>query len=251
MDAIQIGQFIATVRKEKGMTQADLAESLNVTTQAVSRWERGKGLPQINIIAPLANVLEVTTAEILSAQRIDHSETILNEKEIERIFLGYMRTYERDRKEGIQKVIRRVVVTLVSVVALLAILVTATHNINIPIKFGGKGYQTMSIKRESNGYVYLHQKTYPSQQLQCKTVTDDDTGRMMVFISGQVSIWDYLFGTPNRKMNILIAGNSSDSSGQVEFETMYYCAMDISALTPENYADYVQDTRTEVFWEHR
>lgn len=53
MDAQKFGAFVAQCRKEKKMTQVDLAAKLNVTDKAISRWERGVGFPDINTIEPL------------------------------------------------------------------------------------------------------------------------------------------------------------------------------------------------------
>ena len=74
MDAKKLGQFIAEIRKEKGVTQAELASMLHVTDKAVSKWERGLGLPDINSIEPLANALGISVAEVMKAERIpdDH-----------------------------------------------------------------------------------------------------------------------------------------------------------------------------------
>lgn len=69
MDAKQLGTFIADRRKELGMTQNLLAEKLHVTDKAVSRWERGVGLPDINIFETLAQALEVSLVELMQAQR--------------------------------------------------------------------------------------------------------------------------------------------------------------------------------------
>lgn len=69
MDAKQFGAFIAQRRKEKNMTQADLAERLHVTDKAISRWERGKGFPDINTIEPLANVLDLSVLELMKTER--------------------------------------------------------------------------------------------------------------------------------------------------------------------------------------
>ena len=63
MDSKKFGEFIATIRKEKGWTQAELAEKISVTDKAVSRWERGLGFPDINTIKPLADVLEIMQSE--------------------------------------------------------------------------------------------------------------------------------------------------------------------------------------------
>ena len=70
MDAKKLGQFIAEIRKEKEMTQSELASKLHVTDKAVSKWERGLGLPDINSIEPLANALGISVAEVMQAERI-------------------------------------------------------------------------------------------------------------------------------------------------------------------------------------
>lgn len=253
MDAIKIGQFITVLRKEQGMTQAELAEALNVTVQAVSKWECGKGLPQVNIIAPLANVLGVTTAEILSAQKVAHAAPTLDETGIEKLFLGYMRSYEREKREKRYKTIRITIVSLVVAIVIVTILSMASRNIYIPIRFGGNRYQTITIKRDANDRVYLIQQTYPSQLTQCRTVSDENTGRRIVFIASQVSAWDYLFGTADHKLYTLISGNVPDAQEQQnEFGQIYYCNRDITDLTQNNYMDYVLDTtRDHLLWEHR
>ena len=64
MDAQKFGTFIAVCRKEKNMTQADLAAELQVTDKAVSRWERGIGFPDINTLEPLADALDVSVLEL-------------------------------------------------------------------------------------------------------------------------------------------------------------------------------------------
>ncbi|SCX96683.1 helix-turn-helix domain-containing protein [Butyrivibrio sp. INlla14] len=69
MDAQKLGEFISDQRKECGMTQSDLAQKLFVTDKAVSRWERGLGLPDINNLLPLAEALNVDIAELMNAKK--------------------------------------------------------------------------------------------------------------------------------------------------------------------------------------
>lgn len=69
MDAQKFGIFIAQCRKEKGMTQSELAAKLMVTDKAVSRWERGKGFPDINLLLPLAEALEVSVFELMHSEK--------------------------------------------------------------------------------------------------------------------------------------------------------------------------------------
>lgn len=79
MDAKIFGAFIAECRKEKNMTQADLAAKLNVTDKAVSRWERGVGFPDINTIEELALALEISILELMKSERIAANEVTKEE----------------------------------------------------------------------------------------------------------------------------------------------------------------------------
>lgn len=74
MDTKKFGTFIATLRKENNMTQVELAQKLQVTDKAVSKWERGLGFPDINTIEPLADALGVSVLEIMRSERIAETE---------------------------------------------------------------------------------------------------------------------------------------------------------------------------------
>lgn len=83
------GGFIATLRKEHNLTQKDLAELLGVTPKAVSRWETGRGYPDVELLPHIAKVLDVTVAELLSGEkeprikkdtRIENTPTIQEQK---------------------------------------------------------------------------------------------------------------------------------------------------------------------------
>ena len=65
MDQIKIGKYIQTLRKEKGYTQTELAEKLNITFQAISIWENGETLPDVGILLELSEILGVTVDSIL------------------------------------------------------------------------------------------------------------------------------------------------------------------------------------------
>lgn len=70
MDAEKFGSFLQARRKKLGMTQAELAEKLYVTAKAVSRWERGIGFPDIKLLQPLADALDVSIVELMHAEKI-------------------------------------------------------------------------------------------------------------------------------------------------------------------------------------
>ena len=66
IDAAKVGRQIADLRKVKGLTQSQLGERLNISFQAVSKWERGETLPDVGILLDLAKVLETTVDHILN-----------------------------------------------------------------------------------------------------------------------------------------------------------------------------------------
>ena len=70
MEQNMIGKFISTCRKEKGFTQMQLAEKLNITNRAVSKWETGKSMPDVSIMLELCEILGITVNELLSGERI-------------------------------------------------------------------------------------------------------------------------------------------------------------------------------------
>ena len=76
MDQEKIGKFIAECRKEKGMTQEQLAEKLGVTDKAISKWENGRCMPDISSLQPLTEELSITINELLSGERITQDKYI-------------------------------------------------------------------------------------------------------------------------------------------------------------------------------
>ncbi|MDD3338519.1 MAG: helix-turn-helix domain-containing protein [Lachnospiraceae bacterium] len=79
MDSQVFGQFVAETRKEKKMTQTDLADKIGVTDKAVSRWERGKGFPDINTLEPLSEALDITVLELMRSKK-DEMKTTKNKE---------------------------------------------------------------------------------------------------------------------------------------------------------------------------
>ena len=70
MNQVQIGKFIAECRKEKKITQLELAEQLGVTDRSVSNWENGKNMPDLSLFKPLCETLDITINELLSAEKL-------------------------------------------------------------------------------------------------------------------------------------------------------------------------------------
>lgn len=81
MDNLQFGAFVAQLRKEQSMTQKDLAGRLNVTDKAVSKWETGKGFPDVKLLEPLAQALDVTLVELIQCHRSENQAITMEQAE--------------------------------------------------------------------------------------------------------------------------------------------------------------------------
>lgn len=91
MDQVKIGKFIAGQRKAAGLTQVQLAEKLNITDRAVSKWETGKSLPDSSIMLDLCDVLKISVNDLLTGEVV----TLDNyNKEIENNLLEMIRQKE-------------------------------------------------------------------------------------------------------------------------------------------------------------
>lgn len=88
IDKNDFGKFIAKKRKEKNMTQKDIAENLYISVQAVSKWERGQSLPDISLLMPLAKILDVNLVNLLEAREDEEEkDPIETENLLEKILL--------------------------------------------------------------------------------------------------------------------------------------------------------------------
>ena len=74
MDTTKTGALIRELRKERNMTQKDLADQLHLTDRAVSKWERGLCAPDISTLEPLAAILQVTVTELIAGERMPEKE---------------------------------------------------------------------------------------------------------------------------------------------------------------------------------
>lgn len=108
------GTFIAVLRKEKGLTQKQLAEILNISDKAISRWETGKGYPDIESLMMLSQYFSVSVNELLSGNRIE-SEAMVQTTEQD-IAKAYVRVATNERKMSI------VLIVLFAVIAFIVVL---------------------------------------------------------------------------------------------------------------------------------
>ena len=78
MDCGKIGRFIYTLRREKGLTQKQLAQQLYLSDKTISKWETGKGYPDISLLEPIAKIFEISITELLSGNTINNVNVSAN-----------------------------------------------------------------------------------------------------------------------------------------------------------------------------
>ena len=96
MDQIQIGKFIAAERKRKSYTQKELAEILGISDKTISKWERGNGFPEVSLLLPLCNELEITVNELLSGERLQEVDY---KKKAEENMVNLVKEAQESRKK--------------------------------------------------------------------------------------------------------------------------------------------------------
>lgn len=115
MDAKKFGSFIQTRRKELGMTQNQLAQKLDVTDKAISRWERGVGFPDISLLEGLAQALDLTVVELMRSERVEQ-ETIPAETAAQAVIQTLDLAREQSRNQWRSKMLTYGLIPLVMLV---------------------------------------------------------------------------------------------------------------------------------------
>lgn len=125
MNQEKIGLFIAKCRREKNMTQEDLAEKLGVSNKSISRWENGKTMMDISLFEPLCNELDISIIELLNGERI-------NDKKKDKLYTKTLINYTN--KVGSRN--KQVILTILFIMSLMPMLL---------YQFGGmRGVQEIS-----------------------------------------------------------------------------------------------------------
>lgn len=133
MDSKKVGSFISSMRKQKSLTQKELAEKLNVTNKAISKWETGNGYPEITIVPELAKVLGVTTAELLNGEL--NVKEVSDNEEASTIINETVKYYDKDRmKKG------NIVIAIIFIVSVLSSCICLLCNYLINNKFNWSLY---------------------------------------------------------------------------------------------------------------
>ena len=140
MNQDKIGKFILELRKNKNMTQAELAEKLGVTDRAISKWENGRGLPDLSLMKPLCDELGITVNELLGGEKLTNQD--YKEKSEENILNTIDYTDKKIKKsKKIFGIILISIVLIIITLILMFLIDVRRMNQNKPVIFSTWGYE--------------------------------------------------------------------------------------------------------------
>lgn len=108
MDNEKFGKFFVELRKEKNMTQQEIANKFNVTNKAVSKWERGLSFPDISMLKPISEFFGVTILELLNGERNRNKDI-----DIDTRVLTILKQVENEKNKKIRKVILKTIIFVI------------------------------------------------------------------------------------------------------------------------------------------
>ena len=120
MNQEKIGKFIAKCRKDRNITQEQLAEKLGVTNKSVSRWENGVNMPDYSILKELCNILDIDVNEFLSGEKLRKNE--IQSHSIENLDLILKEYYKMKKQRNIFKYISICVVSISILICIFGVI---------------------------------------------------------------------------------------------------------------------------------
>ena len=125
MDQIKTGKFIAFLRKEKGLTQIALSDRLGISDKTISKWERGAGLPDVSLMLPLCEILEISVNELLSGEKMTDADY---KKKAEVTIMNLV----QENKENKKRFFQSIVCGIITIIAVCSLVVIAAY-IEMPV----------------------------------------------------------------------------------------------------------------------
>lgn len=130
MDQVKTGKFLSETRKQRGMTQRELAEKIGISDKTISKWECGNSMPDISYLESLCNSLDITVNELLSGEQL--SEQSYSEKAEENI-MALMKENEINKKGGLLQILLGIALGCLAIVLMTGIGgVTLGYFIDLP-----------------------------------------------------------------------------------------------------------------------
>ncbi|MGI6072951.1 MAG: helix-turn-helix domain-containing protein [Lachnospiraceae bacterium] len=192
MNVEKTGEFIRNLRKEKNLTQQQLAGQLGVSDKAVSRWETGRGFPDIGNVEDIAGTLGVSVAEIIKGERFNANITEADVAEVSSASFSMARNFVAKKKW-----MNLAIGFLSGMIIIILLFIHLTSPIPIKNAENALSVDTLADKEIA---AVLESKAVGYE---ISDITDPDTKQKYVFISCHETILNRLFGNSNKTVAIL------------------------------------------------
>ena len=140
MNVKRVGEFIKQKRKEKKLTQKELAEKLSITDRAISKWERGICCPDISILKELSSILEVSVNELLAGEEIEK----LEKEKTDDVLVDSVKQYTSIEKKKNKKLLIFTIILLLFYIGLIFVMYLTFNQVN---KTNGLNWEIIQTKR--------------------------------------------------------------------------------------------------------
>lgn len=194
MNTVDFGKFVTELRKEKGFTQKQLAEMLDVTDKAVSRWETGKNYPDIEMFERLATVFGVTVSELLEGKRIPN-ENLAQVSEVQ--VIEQIKNNKRSKKKY------RIIIAVVLVIVLLL------------------GYIVLKENGYFDGVIYNHIDCYSNDVLTILNNVDGYISQRPKAEGDYIIDWGWIFLDADKKTDNLYLDGTCKNGRAFYVNTLY------------------------------
>lgn len=188
MDQKLIGEFISTKRKEKGLTQKELADKLRISEKTISKWETGHGLPEVSNMQPLCNELDITVTELLNGKE---SKKIREDKVID--YIEY-----NDKKNKIKIIVTIIIMFIILILSILGIYFFNNYGKTTIYKLDGESEHfayhnaTITISNIRNiltsGKLIINNEIEGATILEAKLMYKDKLIASTSFIKGSINL---------------------------------------------------------------
>ena len=254
MDAVKTGALIRKCRTEKNFTQKQLAEMINVSAYAVSKWENGRGMPDISLLESLAHALDLSISELVMGE--ENTMTQNKDESLQRLI-------DTAKKQEKRKTLITVIVTALAVCVLgFAGWYGSSwylHTKKIPVRYTETDYdgengtviqRNIWIEEQYNNYFFKYFGSFTSLKSFWTYVNEDGEGEMLFFLrtdkSSQKEREEYERCLTENGMYLPV------EKGTILAKVWYYNGDDktITEIINDNYDEEREQRTTEYIFEH-
>ncbi len=241
MDNQKTGNLIKEIRKEKGLTQKQLADILHITDRAVSKWERGLSAPDISLLEPLAQVLDITVMEIISGEK--QSEKIEDVNTAVKNIIDYS---EKEIKNKTISLKRKMVLWIFSLCTVIGMLIPVYNGLVSGDGFSWrcvpayitaekavkaiKNYDKQGIESNINDSENMHRQLLLLEQ-QGVRILEADTKLSQTKLEDMFLLIEVEFVVEYEEIKYKFTANGTYRNGKVEF---------MNIVTEDIYKNYPQ-----------